>query len=1106
MKTNKMAVHRVACPRIMRVSTLFHFLLILSFLQVSAYTFAQRITLSVSNQPLSEVFRMIKSQTGYNFVYSDKIISDAKQISVNLKDQSIDVTLKSILGPQGITYTIQDKTVILTSKVQQNDEIDGVVRDRKTGNPLPGVVVSIKGTKFQTQTDNNGRFKLNMPANAKALEFRYIGYKIAEVEIRNERHFITFLEEQAVSLDETVVNGIFTQRKENFTGAANTLTGAELKRVSANSVFAAIGALDPSFRIVPNNVTGGNINQLPNIQLRGENSFPNLSGQLSSIPTLPLLILDGFEVNLQRITDLDINLIRSVTLLKDASATALYGSRGANGVIVITTITPAAGKLQVNVTHDFRLTTPDLSVYHLLNSEQKLDFEKRVGLYTSSSNLLQTSLDMLYNERYKAYTKGVNTDWLSIPTQNGYSNRTSVYAQGGDTVIRYALQVSGDFQSGVMKGQDRTNYSGQFDLNYFKKKFEFRNSLRVFQNKSNESPYGNFADYVGMNPYWAPYDNNGNAKKMLEDLNFVGFNYQTASPLYDATLHSINSANYFGISNNFSARYKPTQSIYIESSLSINKQSGGSDLFYSAQSPRFNNVADLNLKGSYDLGTNNSMGYESLTTANWNAIFGKHQLFSNVGLNLSRNTSSYNTFSATGLLTDQLDDILYATQYSGRPVGDENTISRVGLLYSGNYIYDDRFLASVSYRRDGSSQYGNEKRFGTFWSVGAGWNIHNESFFQKSDLVNRLKIRGSYGSTGSLNVPSYASQFRYNVNAGTAYYGNVGATLAGMGNEFLSWQDVLKANIGLDADLFQNRLNLRFEFYRENTKNAVTQITLAPSAGFNSYTENYGELLNKGLEFYARYTILQNPFTRTLWTVNVNGFTNRNSLRKISNALQSSNNLLNNGNPNQVKPNLQLVEGQSINTIFAVRSLGIDATTGSEVFLTKSGETTLDWNVADKVPVGISQPLWNGNFGTGFSHMGFELNLIFNYQFGGQMYNQTLVERVESVNPKFNVDQRAYDLGWAKPGDVSQFRRITANPTQTKLTSRFVQDDNNLILSAASLGYTFYKKQFLEKIGLRSLQVTAITNDLFRVSSIQVERGTSNPFARTYSLTLRAGF
>ncbi|MGQ7856300.1 SusC/RagA family TonB-linked outer membrane protein [Pedobacter sp. WC2501] len=1107
MKTNKPGLSNTSRPRILRILTSPHLVLIIFLLQVSAYSFAQKITLSVSNQPLVEVFRIIKGQTGYNFVYSDKIISDTQLVSANIKGQSLDATLNSILGRQGISYTIQDKTVVLNGTTRRNDEgIEGIVRDRKTGKPMPSVVVLVKDSKIQTQTDKNGRFTIDAPANTKALEFRFVGYKTAEVEIRTERILTVFLEEQVVSLDETVVNGIFTQRKENFTGAANTLTGAELKKVSANNVFAAISALDPSFRIVPNNLTGGNINQLPNIQLRGENSFPNLSGQLATIPTLPLLILDGFEVSLQRIVDLDMNLIRSVTILKDASATALYGSRGANGVIVITTITPAAGKLQVNVTNDFRFTTPDLSVYHLLNAEQKLDFEKRVGLYNSSSDVVQSSLDMLYNERYKAYVKGVNTDWLSIPVQNGYSNRTSVYAQGGDSVIRYALQASSDFQSGVMKGQDRTNYSGQFDFNYFKSKFEFRNSLRVFQNKSNESPYGNFSDYVAMNPYWAPYDSKGQANKMLEDLTFLNYTYQTANPIYDATLHSINSANYFGISNNFSARYKPTQSVYIESSLSINKQSGGSDLFYSAQSPRFNNITDLNLKGSYQLSTNNNIGYESLTTANWNAIFGKNQFFSNIGFNVSQAKSAFNTFAATGLLTDALDNILFSAQYSGRPDGDENTTRRVGLLYSGNYIYDDRFLASVSFRRDGSSQYGNEKRFGTFWSVGAGWNIHNESFFQKSDIINRLKIRASYGATGSLNVPSYASQFRYGLNANTSYYGAIGATLAGMGNELLGWQNVLKSNIGLDAQFFKNRLDLRLELYRENTKNAVTQITLAPSAGFNSYTENFGELLNKGFEFYARYTLLENPVSRTLWTVNVNGFTNKNMVRKISNALKASNNLLNNGNRDQTSPNIQLIEGQSINTIFAVRSLGIDATTGSEVFLTKSGETTMDWNVADKVPVGINQPVWNGNFGTNFSHRGFEVNLIFNYQFGGQIYNQTLVDRVESVDAKFNVDQRAYDLGWAKPGDVSQFRRITANPTITKLTSRFVQNDNNLILSSASLGYSFYNKLFLKNIGLRSLQVTAITNDLFRASSIEVERGINNPFARTYSLTLRAGF
>jgi len=1107
MKTKKLDENHIPRPKMLWVS-LTHFLLLISFLQVYASTYAQRVTLAIENRPIAEVFQIIKAQTGYNFVYSDKLIADAKPVTVNMKDQDLETALKSVLLSQKISYTIQNKTVVLTGKLsnEADEWIEGLVKDRKTGHPISGVLVAVKDTKIQTQTDTQGKFKLKIPSTAKRLEFRFIGYQTTELEIDGKNNYQIFLEEQSMALNETVITGIFEQKKESFTGSANSLSGTELKKVSSNNVFAAITALDPSFRIVQNNITGGNINQLPNIQLRGENSFPNLSDQLTKQPTLPLLILDGFEVGLQRIVDLDMNLIKNITILKDASATALYGSRGANGVIVVTTIAPAPGKLQINVTNDFRLNTPDLSVYRLLNAEEKLDFEKRAGVYSSISPVVQSSLDMIYNERYKATVSGVNTDWLSIPVQNAYSNRTSIYAQGGDEVIRYGLQASGDFQSGVMKGQDRRNYSGQFDFNFFKQKFEFRNSLRVFQNRSNESPYGKFSDYVRMNPYWAPYDRNGRATKMVEDFNFIGYIYQNTNPLYDATLHSVNSTNYFGVSNNFSARYKPTSSFFVETSLSINKQTGGKDIFYSAESPRFNNIVDPSQRGSYELGTNNQLSYESLTTANLNNIFGKHQIFSNLGLNIAEETTAFNTFRATGFLSDTQDNILFGAQYGGRPEGGENTTRRIGLVYSGNYIYDNRFLANVSIRRDGSSQYGNEKRYGTFWSAGLGWNIHNERFFRNNEVINRLKIRGSYGATGSLNVPSYASQYRYTFGNETTYYNTIGATLGGIGNNLLSWQDVLKANIGLDAEFFKSRLELRLEFYREHTKNAVTQISLAPSAGFSQYFENFGELLNKGFEFSGRYTILQKPASRTLWSVNLNAFTNRNILKKISSNLSASNDQFNTENAQQVLPNLQLVEGQSVNTIFAVRSLGIDAVTGSEVFLTKNGEKTLDWNVADKVPVGINQPLWNGNFGTNLTHRGFELNLIFNFQLGGQLYNQTLVDRVESVDARFNVDRRAYDLGWSGPGDVSQYRRITANKIDTKLTSRFVQDDNNLILSSASFGYNFYERQFLKSVGLRSLQVTAITNDLFRASSIQIERGTDNPFARTYSLTLRAGF
>lgn len=1086
-------------------------ILIACFMQVSASGLAQKITLSKSDVALKSIFKELKAQTGYNFFYTDNLLENTSPVSINVRNSELADVLDLLFEGQALDYMIRDKTVIIKAgSAARQDIITGFVGDKKDRKPLPGVTVAIKGTQSAVQTDRSGKFTISIPSGAKSLEFRFLGYKTVEIQIAANGSYTIYMEEEEKTLNETVVTGIFDRKAGSFTGASRTLTGAELKKVSSNNVFAAVSALDPAFRIIPNNVAGGNINQLPEIQMRGQNSFPNLSGELSSNPNAPLFILDGFEVNLQRIVDLDMNLISSITLLKDASATAIYGSRGANGIMVVTTIVPQAGKIQVSFNHDFRFTTPDLSVYNLLDASEKLQFEQRVGLYNADGNQYQHKLDVLYNERYKAMLSGVNTDWLRLPVKNGYSNRSSLYLQGGDQAVRYGLQFSGDLASGVMKEQTRNNYSGQFDLNYVVKKFQFSNSIRIFQNKANESPYGDFSKYVSMNPYWAPYDENGNARKMLENYRIDNTIFQQTNPIYDASLHSVNSSKYFGLSNNLVVRYTAAKTLYLETRLSINKQNAAADQFYSAEDSRFVDITDLNQKGSYTARNENTGSYESLSTANFNLSIGRHQIFSNLGLNIRSSNSNYYVVVAEGFPYDRLDNLLFAAQYqaNGRPTGDESTVRSLGLVYSGSYTYDNRFLADVSIRRDGSSQYGADKRYGTFWSTGIGWNIHNEAFFMKGDIVNRLKLRASYGSTGSQNIPAYASQFRYNFGTSTSYYGELGSTLMGLGNRNLSWQNVYKANVGADVVLFKEKLDLRVDLYKENTKNALTTVSLAPSTGFTSYSENLGELQNTGFEFSARYKILEDAAKGLLWSVNVNGFSNKNILKRLSNKLRASNEISNNANTAQVTPNVLFEEGESLNTIYVVRSLGVDPATGAEVYLTKDGQKTFIWNAADKVASGISQPKWNGNFGTNFMYKGFDLGLIFNYQYGGQLYNQTLIDRVESVNPEYNVDRRAYDLGWSGPGSVSQYTRISpsASENPTRLTSRFVQDDNNLTLSSASLGYNFFRKAFLKRIGMRSLQITAITNDLFRASTVQIERGTSNPFARTYSLSLRAGF
>lgn len=1070
---------------------------------------AQNISLTKSEFTLNDLFSEIRKQSGYDFVFTTPQFNTAKKITVKSKTAALRDLLDQVFDGQQISYVIRNKTIVITdNKTKGQDFIQGFVGDKANRKAIPMVTVVIKGTQSAVQTNKEGRFSISVPPGAKSLEFRYLGYKTAEVPIKPNADYTIWLEEDQQVLNETVITGIVERRAESFTGSARTISQEQLKTISSNNVFAAITAYEPSFRVIANNVLGGNINQLPEVQLRGANSLPNLSGELSANPNLPLFILDGFEVALQRIVDLDMNLINSITLLKDASATAIYGSRGANGVMVVTTLVPKPGKIQVTLNNDFRFTTPDLSVYDLLNPVEKLDFEQRAGVYTFPDNqLFQYIADVQYNSRLKAVQSGVNTDWKGIPVQKSLNNRTSLYFQGGDEAIRYGLQVAADLQNGVMKGQDRTNYSGQFDLSYLVKKFRFSNSVRIFQNRSNESPYGDFSKYLNMNPYWSPFDASGNIQLNVEDFTVLSNRRFIANPLYDASLHSINRQKYFGFTNNFTARYNVLSNFFIESNFSINRQQGSADQFYSAADSRFNGITDASLKGSYTVRDDESSGFESLTTLNYNLLAGKHRLFNTLGFNVASSVNTYYSIVTQGFPYDRLDNLLFATGYpaGSRPTGEESTVRRLGMLYTGNYSYDDRFLADISVRRDGSSQFGTKERFGNFWSTGIGWNIHNEAFLKKNKVVNQLRLRGSYGSTGSLNIPAYSAQSRYSFGVSNMYYNDLGAVLSGLGNENLQWQNVYKLNIGLNAVLFNEKLDIRADIYKENTKNTLTQVTLAPSAGFANYNENLGEVENKGLEFGLRYKLMQDNAKGLLWSVNANGFTNNNILKKISNKLRAVNDKLD-ASSTQVRPNVLLREGESMNTIYAVRSLGVDPVTGSEIYLTKDGTPTYVWSAADKVALGISQPKWSGNFGTNFTYSGFDLNLLFNYQFGGQLYNSTLAERVESVNPIYNVDRRAYDLGWTKPGDQSQYTRIMLSKPATKLTSRFVQDDNNLVLSSASLGYNFYRNAFLKKIKLNSLQLRVISNDLFRVSSIQIERGTSNPFARTYSLSIRAGF
>ena len=1074
-------------------------------MQVSASSLAQKVTLTKSSASLRSVFKELNKQTGYNFFYTDNLLENSSAVTIDVKDAELPAVLNQILAGQNLDFIIRNKTVVVKAGTQVRQElISGFVGDAKDRKPIPGVTVSIKGTKSAVQTDKDGKFTISISNGAESLEFRFIGYKTVLVPISPNSNYSVYMYEDQLSLNETVITGMVDRKVSTYTGAAKTMTAAELKAVSPVNVFAGVAALDPSFRIIPNNKIGGNINALPEVAMRGQTSYPTLGSELVGNPNTPLFILDGFQVSLQAIVDLDMNQIASVTLLKDASATAMYGSRGGNGVMVVTTILPPRGKVEVSLSNNFTLSSPDLSVYNMLNATEKLDFERRVGLVNSYRG------DFINSERYKAVLSGVNTDWKSIPVQTGINNRTNLSLRGGDQSLTFNLTFSSNLLQGVMKGQDRKNYSGSFTLSYRTNKLTFQNNTIATQVNSNDSPYGSFSQYLNLNPYWKPYDENGNVNKYLENIN-LGFGVAGSvvlNPLMDITYNTIDNRNKnFNLRNNTTVRYDASKSLWFNGALGVTKVNGTVDNFYSALDSRFNGVADLSARGTYSIDNNTAFVMDGTGSVNYNQNFGMHGVTVYAGFRLASSRSNSYAVSTQGFPFDRLDNILFAAQYlNSRPTGSESTINNLSYTGSANYSYDNRYFTDFTYTRDGSSAYGENNKFGNFWSAGLGWNIHNEPFLKDSPTINLLRLRGSYGSTGTSVQNPYAAQFRYNLGTSTGYFGEVGAFPGGLGNPNLSWQQVLKSNVGIASAFLDNRLTFNAEFYDEVTQNALTTVSLAPSTGFPSYTENLGKIQNRGLQLDLGYTILSQPRKGLKWNVSVNAATNKSVLKEISEKLKAFNAALNTNNADQTVENAQFIEGRSTTAIYAVQSLGIDPVTGQEIYLKLDGTPTFVWDVNDKTYVGDARPKWTGAINSNFLYAGFGLNFSINYNYGADLYNSTLLNRVEAVDARNNVDRRAYDLGWTGPGSVSPYRRITSGaPTPTQLTSRFVQRDNNIQLSSVNLSYQF-KTPFVKRLGLQNLTVSATTNNLANLSTIEIERGTDNPFAREYTFGLSARF
>ena len=826
-------------------------------------------------------------------------------------------------------------------------------------------------------------------------------------------------------------------------------------------------------------------------------------------------MLDGFESSLQRLIDMNENEIESLTILKDASATAIYGSRGANGVIVITTKPPKMGKLRITFRSDVNVEMPDLTGYDLLGAREKLELEKRVGLYNNARAESDLPLKRYYNWVLNEVNSGVDTYWLSKPLQTAIGQRHNLRMEGGDKTFRYSASAQINNTKGVMKGSDRTIFNGTINLTYIFKNVKFTNSLLVSVGNSANSPYGSFSDYTKQNPYWRAYDENGKVVKFLGDSGNSGDNSTRwgasglpTNPLYNATLNTYDVSKSTNLTNNLSVDFKISRDFQLRGRLGLSKGIGQNDNFKPADHTDFANYseADVFRKGSYAYEVDNTFNYDGSINLSYSRLFKeKHSVFAGLDYNIRQNQGSSYSFLAEGFTNANLDFIAMALQYAqnGKPSGSEMLERSIGLTSNVNYTYDNRYYVDLSLRTDGSSQFGSKNRFAPFWSTGIGWNLEKEEFLKDSKFINRLKLRGSMGITGSQNFSSYQALSTYSYYSNDRYYNWMGAYLMGLGNEDLKWQQKKSYDIGIETQLFGNRLSVIADYYIERTSDLVSSVNLPASNGFSNYIENIGSMENRGFEVKATAYLVRNLQKGLTWSITGALISNENKVTKISQALKDAQTAIEKAGGSN--PNLLIREGFSTNTIWVVPSLGIDPSTGKELYLSKSGVPTYTWSSLDLAPAGISEPKYQGNISTMVRYKAFSANLTFGYRFGGQLYNSTLINKVENADFNYNVDSRVYDDRWQKPGDIAAFKGLLVT-TATNMTSRFVQDEKTFTCRNINLQYELRAVSLTKNFGFESLLFSGSMADLFYISTVKRERGTSYPFSQQFSFSISAMF
>ena len=993
----------------------------------------------------------------------------------------------------------------------------GRVIEKLSKEPMVGVTIRLDGHSTGVITDINGCYVLTLPEKGGLVIYSYIGFETRKIKVTSRQKVNVQMVEATESIQEVIVTGYNSIQKESFTGNTTKIEKEDLLKVNPNNLISAIQTFDPSFRIQENLAAGSDPNSLPQFVLRGQTGIGETTlGQtstssisrevLSGNSNLPIFILDGFEVDVEKIYDLDMNSIHSINILKDAAATAMYGSRAANGVIVIERRAPEAGKFRVQYSGVLSAELPDLSSYNLMNAREKLETERLAGLYDSNTPEIDPYTNGYY-QRLNNVLTGVDTYWLSQGLRTALNHKHSIFIDGGENDVRWGVELGFRGTEGVMKHSSRKNANAAFYVDYRIGGLQIKNKVTYTYNKSTDVPFNSFSDYSHLLPYMRLYDENGDYVRRLEK--FDGASGTQVNPLYEINFYnSFDHSGYDEVTDDLSLNWRITDGLRLRGQFSVLMRNSTGDLYKDPASASYS-ASTGNINGEKTESTQKRTVIDGSLSLMYNNTFKGHNLNICLSSNMRQTQSTASETRYRGFPGGDLVSSNYAAEVYGKPSSSDNTTRLVGALLTSNYTYNNIYLADLTGRIDGSSEFGSDKRWSMFWSTGAGINIHNYDFMKSNELFSMLKFRASYGLTGKTNFSLYSAKDMYQLQTDSWYPTGYGVFLYQMGNPNLKWERKYTLDYGVEIGLWHDKIYLKASAYDERTIDLITDYTIPSSTGFTSYKENMGKVKNTGVELELRARL----YSDRNWLFQLYGSfaRNKNTIIEISQAMRDYNKrveeLFSGYNPESssdskyAKTYLKYYEGASLTSIYGMKSLGISPTNGKEIYLRRNGDVTDVWYADEWTIIGDTAPKGQGSFGYTLSYKQLSMFASFLYTFGGDAYNNTLVSYVENADIKNdNVDKRVLLDRWQKPGDITTMKDIRDRNVTTGASSRFVQKNNTLQWSSLTMSYNFRPEQ-LKKLHLSGLRLSFTMNDLFYWSTIRQERGLNYPYSRSFNLT-----